>query len=141
MNFIRLLLLAGAMVVTFCSQAQVEITGKIVDEDNNPMPGVNVVVKGTNNGTVTDGDGAFKITVPSTDAILTVSFVGYTTVEVATGSQTQLLIQLGAGVTSIETPYYCCTDHKPGNGKGPHCDEDQKALTKKFGCKNFVEKQ
>ena len=53
------------------------ITGVVVDENGEPMPGVSVVIKGTTNGTVTDLDGKFTI-----GSILVFSFVGYQTMEV-----------------------------------------------------------
>ena len=57
------------------------ITGVVVDENGEPMPGVSVVIKGTTNGTVTDLDGKFTITAPI-GSILVFSFVGCQTMEV-----------------------------------------------------------
>lgn len=57
------------------------ITGKIIDSNGEAIIGASVVVKGTSNGTITDIDGNFTLTVP-VKAILTVSYVGYETVYV-----------------------------------------------------------
>lgn len=69
-------------------------------DDGSGLPGVNVLEKGTSNGTVTNADGSFTISVGS-DATLTFSFVGYTTQEVVVGSQTNLNVSLLSDVTSL----------------------------------------
>jgi len=68
------------------------VSGTVTSEDG-PLPGATVVVKGTTNGTTTDFDGNFTIAA-SADAILEVSFVGFTTQEVAVGGQDQITITL-----------------------------------------------
>ncbi len=68
------------------------VSGTVTSEDG-PLPGATVVVKGTANGTTTDFDGNFTIAA-SADAILEVSFVGFTTQEVAVGGQDQITITL-----------------------------------------------
>lgn len=59
----------------------ITVTGKIVDENGDALPGAAVYVKGTTQGTVTDIDGNFSLSVPA-DAVLACSFVGYNNVEV-----------------------------------------------------------
>lgn len=54
------------------------VKGTVIDEDNLPVIGANIMVKGTSLGTITDMDGNFTLTVPYEDAVLTVSFIGYT---------------------------------------------------------------
>ncbi len=71
-----------------------EVTGKVVDsEHQQPLPGVNVVIKGTTIGTVTATDGTFKITVHPND-ILVFSFVGYVTQEVKVGEKSIINVSL-----------------------------------------------
>ena len=98
-----LLLLMLLSIATTSAMAQSNVTGgaqrvtagKIISsEDNAPMPGVNVVVKGTNNGTVTDSDGSFRITTTSPDDVLIFSFVGYASQEVPAGDRTTLDVVL-----------------------------------------------
>jgi len=66
--------------------AQNAISGKVTDAQGVPLPGVSILVKGTSNGTTTDFDGNFTIDEVSQDAILVVSFVGYSIKEVPVSS-------------------------------------------------------
>lgn len=78
------------------------ISGRIVTrEDGSALPGVNVLVKGSTSGTVTDADGNWRITVPSGDATLVFSFIGYQTQEVAVGDRTVIDLQLDADVHQL----------------------------------------
>ncbi len=74
------------------AQAQAQVSGKVTSsEDNSPLPGVNVIVKGTAKGTTTDAAGSFTLNTNSTD-VLVFSFIGYKTVEVAVGTKTAINI-------------------------------------------------
>jgi TonB-linked SusC/RagA family outer membrane protein len=82
--------------------AQVTVTGTVIDaEDDAPMPGVNIVEKGTSNGTITNADGTYSITVAS-DAVLMFSFVGMVTQEVTVGVQTIIDVVLSSGTTALD---------------------------------------
>ncbi|MFN3379552.1 MAG: SusC/RagA family TonB-linked outer membrane protein [Runella zeae] len=70
------------------------VTGKVVDETNSPLPGVSIVLKGTQKGTVTDGNGQFKLDVPDANATLIFSFVGYQPQEIVVGNQTSINLTL-----------------------------------------------
>lgn len=79
-----------------------EVTGKVSSsEDGSPLPGVNVVLKGTTNGTVTDINGDFKLIVPSSGGSLIFSFIGLKTAEVAIGDQTTISISLSQDVAEL----------------------------------------
>jgi TonB-linked SusC/RagA family outer membrane protein len=79
------------------------ISGTITSsDDQSAMPGVNVVVKGTTIGTVTDANGNYTIDIPDDNAILVFSFIGYQTQEVTVGTQSVLNIALTADVTSLD---------------------------------------
>lgn len=62
-------------------QGSMEVTGIVVSETGEEMPGVSVIIKGTSTGTITNLDGKYRITVPSDNTILQFSFIGYKTVE------------------------------------------------------------
>ena len=72
----------------------VTVSGKVTDEKGEGLPGVSVVVKGTTQGTTTDGTGSFKINAPNTSATLVFSFVGYAKKEVPIGGQSTLNVTL-----------------------------------------------
>ncbi|MGV3599687.1 MAG: SusC/RagA family TonB-linked outer membrane protein [Dyadobacter fermentans] len=75
------------------SAQSVQITGKIKDA-NDVLPGVAIVEKGTNNGTVSDVDGTFKLDVSNANATLTISNVGYVTQEIALAGKTFIEVNL-----------------------------------------------
>jgi TonB-dependent SusC/RagA subfamily outer membrane receptor len=76
------------------------VSGMVTDENGSGMPGVNVIQKGTANGTATDGDGRYTISIPN-DAVLVFSFVGYTTTEISVGSRTSVDVQLAPDVQTL----------------------------------------
>ncbi len=78
----------------------VTVRGKITDDGGQALPGVNILEKGTTNGTVSDAEGSFTLTVASEESILVFSFIGTVTQEVTVGTQTDFAIQL---VTDAKT--------------------------------------
>ena len=80
--------------------ADVPVNGQVVDGTGSGIPGVTVLQKGTANGTQTDSEGRFTITVP-TEATLTFSFIGYATQEVAVGGRTLLNVTLAADTQTL----------------------------------------
>lgn len=79
----------------------VTITGNVIDQNQIPIIGGNIIEKGTNNGTVTDIDGNFTLTVPQ-GATLQVSYIGYITNEVQVGNQTTLQIVLREDMQALD---------------------------------------
>ncbi|HZY81267.1 MAG TPA: TonB-dependent receptor [Cyclobacteriaceae bacterium] len=78
------------------------VTGKVTSaEDGTAVPGVNVVVKGTTNGTTTDSDGNYRLSVPSNGGTLVFSFIGLTTEEMSIGDRTIVDISMRADVTQL----------------------------------------
>jgi iron complex outermembrane receptor protein len=84
-NFKNLLLVA-LFFVTATVLGQSEITGLVLDETNQPLPGASIVVKGTANGTSTDFDGKFTLKAVSDSGRIVVSFLGYKSKEVVFSS-------------------------------------------------------
>lgn len=72
----------------------ISLTGKVLDDTGIPMPGVNVLEKGTSNGTVTDSDGIYSLAVSSREAVVVFSFVGTITQEVVVGDRSTLDVTL-----------------------------------------------
>src|SRR5689334_20068231 len=83
-------------------QSEKKVTGHITSaDDKSSLPGVNVLVKGTLVGTVTDVDGNFSIDVPSQDVTLVFSYIGYATEEIVLGEKTVVDVALTADVQSL----------------------------------------
>ncbi|AKD56700.1 SusC/RagA family TonB-linked outer membrane protein [Spirosoma radiotolerans] len=72
------------------------LTGRVTDEKDEALPGVSVILKGSQRGTVTDADGRYKLDVPDNGSTLVFSFVGYLSQEVRIGNQTAVDISLKA---------------------------------------------
>ncbi len=70
-------------------------------DDGSPLPGVNVVLKGTTNGTVSDTNGAFKLNVPADGGTLVFSFIGMQTQEVAIGDRSIVDASMASDVTQL----------------------------------------
>jgi TonB-linked SusC/RagA family outer membrane protein len=88
------LLLAFLLPLGVLAQDAITITGKVTDsKDGSALPGVNVVLKGTMNGTTTDANGAFSLPVPA-NATVVFSFVGYQPHEVQVGNRNVIDVQL-----------------------------------------------
>ncbi|MCK5105274.1 MAG: carboxypeptidase-like regulatory domain-containing protein, partial [Cyclobacteriaceae bacterium] len=80
----------------------ITITGRATSsEDNSGLPGVNVIVKGTPKGTVTDVEGNYTLEVPDENSILVFSSVGYVTEEIAVGGRSVIDIVMVADVKSL----------------------------------------
>lgn len=88
-----LFLIIGVCSVLNVSAQQISISGNVVDESGISVIGASVLEKGTTNGTITDIDGNFSISV-SEKSTLVISFVGYTTQEVSVKANTPLKIVL-----------------------------------------------
>jgi TonB-dependent starch-binding outer membrane protein SusC len=73
--------------------AQTRITGLVKDEKGQPLPGVSVSLKGTTNGTVTNGAGAYSITAPP-DSVLLFSFLGYNTLQIPVNNRSIIDVAL-----------------------------------------------
>ena len=79
-----------------------EVSGTVIDsETQETLPGVNIRVKGTTTGTATDLDGSFILSVPSADAVLQFSFIGYRLKEVRVGNSTTLSVSLDPDLSSL----------------------------------------
>jgi len=96
------------MVLVFLASAtltlgQVTVSGRITDaDDGSGIPGANILEKGTLNGTVTDIDGNFALSVQGSSSVLVISFVGYETQEITVGSQSTINVQLAIDVGTLD---------------------------------------
>lgn len=81
---------------------QLQIEGVVNDGKGMPLPGANIIEKGTTNGVVTDFDGKFAIQVSDANAVLMVSYIGFTTAEVNVGGETLLSITLTESAANLD---------------------------------------
>src|SRR5690349_5574839 len=99
----KFLLFCTAFLLYWYSVAQDRtVTGRVTaTEDGSALPGVNVLVKGTTNGTMTDSDGKYSIVASSSNDALVYSFVGLKTQEVAIDGRSVIDISLALDVTQL----------------------------------------
>ncbi|MDH4058142.1 MAG: TonB-dependent receptor plug domain-containing protein, partial [Cyclobacteriaceae bacterium] len=99
----KFLLLCFLSAFALSSWAQERtITGKVTSaEDGSALPGVNVLLKGTSNGTVTNAEGSYSLTVPPGGGSLTFSFIGLQTAEVTIGDRSVVNVSLTLDITQL----------------------------------------
>lgn len=92
---------AGSSVLA-ANLADRAITGTVVDEQGAVLPGVSIVVKGSQRGTTTDKDGAYRLTIPDGGVTLTFSFVGYLPQDAVVNNQSVVNITLKTDTKSLD---------------------------------------
>ncbi|GAA4942210.1 TonB-dependent receptor [Algibacter agarivorans] len=88
--------------VAFTSAQNVDVSGNVQDNTGFPIPGVNVIVKNTSKGAVTDFDGNFTITAVEIGSTLSVSYLGYVTKEIVVADNSKLSIQLEEDLAQLD---------------------------------------
>ena len=101
----------------------VVVRGRVTSLNGESLPGVNVMIKGTNKGTVTDAEGNFQLTVPDAASTLSFSLIGFTTREVAPRDRTVLNVQLVEDVTSLSEVVVT------GYSRGVNANESSRTFT------------
>lgn len=97
------IILACLLVVPVVHAQTLSVKGRVTGvSDADPLPGVSVVIKGTQRGTTTNSDGAFQIDVPDQATVLVFSFVGYKSVEETVGTRTDIGVRLVPENKSLE---------------------------------------
>ncbi len=96
----KLLLLPILLVMGGSAYAQLTVSGTVSDSSG-PVPGVNIIVKGTSNGAQSDFDGNYTLNEVANDAILVFSYLGYATQEVSVGGQSTINVTLQEDIESL----------------------------------------
>ena len=91
--FLTLQLFAAGTYSQMAAQS-VSVSGTVVDNTNDQLPGVNVTVKGTTTGVTTDANGRYTLTVPGRDAVLVFSYVGFNSQEIRVGDRNVIDVTL-----------------------------------------------
>lgn len=81
---------------------QQAIEGTVTDEDGAPLPGASIVEKGTSNGTQSDFDGNFSLSLIGENATLVISYIGFSTKQVVVGEETSLTISLEEDTAGLD---------------------------------------
>ncbi|GLB48312.1 SusC/RagA family TonB-linked outer membrane protein [Neptunitalea sp. Y10] len=91
------------MVSAYGMQAQTTITGTIISgEDDSPLPGASVMIKGTSTGTSTDFDGNYSLSGVNQGDVLEFSYVGFITKEITVGTETVISVTLEVDATTLD---------------------------------------
>jgi Ca-activated chloride channel family protein len=98
----KLAIILGLAVLLTAFLSARTISGKVYDKQNNPLPGVNISIKGTNLGTTTDQKGCFSISIADNNAVLVFSFVGYIQKELKVGNSSPMNVLLLEDMVSLE---------------------------------------
>jgi len=89
-------------IVEIQQQVQKTVSGTIYDGTGNTLPGVNVLEKGTSNGTISDVDGKFELLLTTANPVLQFSYIGFSTTEMAIGNRTSLDVKMREDVTQMD---------------------------------------
>lgn len=87
---------------TFNKNIQSVVSGVVTSENGDPIPGVNIMIKGTKTGVSTDFDGNYTIDVANQNTTLVFSYIGFVTKEVVVGNQTTINVSLTEDVSELE---------------------------------------
>ena len=80
----------------------IQVSGNVLDASGIPLAGANILEKGTSNGSQTDFDGNFSLTVADGNAVLIVSYLGFTTKEILVNNQNQITIVLDEDTATLD---------------------------------------
>src|SRR5690606_14365473 len=79
----------------------IQVSGVVTNDQGEPLPGVNVLEKNTLNGTSTDANGEYSLTVKDENSVLVFSFIGYETQEVPLNGRSQINVELTEDIQSL----------------------------------------
>jgi TonB-dependent SusC/RagA subfamily outer membrane receptor len=78
------------------------ISGTVFDENKEGLPGVNIILKGTTNGTISDYNGSYTVNMPEAGAVLVMSAIGYSTKEITIGARAIIDVTMTVNVEELE---------------------------------------
>lgn len=103
-KWFRLLFLVSLAALLFMNHANAQtiiVTGQITDQTGQPLPGVNIAVKGSLSGTTTVADGRYTLIGTPPNSVLSFSFIGFKTQEIPVNGQKQIDVQLQEDITAL----------------------------------------
>src|SRR5690554_1266313 len=102
LEFLTLCCLGASAEIAAQSVQDIQVTGSVTDTKGNALPGVSILIKGTNQGTVTGLEGEFLLTVESGDAILVFNYIGFIPQEVQVGNREEIEVELIESVSDLD---------------------------------------
>ena len=90
------------LLSAFALNAQIKVSGTVIEADDEPLIGVTIIEKGGTSGTATDLDGKYELTVKDADAILVFSYTGFSTKEMPVNGQTLIDVNLEEDVANLD---------------------------------------
>lgn len=81
------------LISTSISAQDINVNGRVIDENGDPIIGANVLIKGTSIGTITNIDGDFTIEAPNKDAIIRIGYIGYEEIEIKAGQNLTIVMK------------------------------------------------
>lgn len=100
-NLFQLVCILLVLQTHFTFAQSKQVSGSVKDAGGSGLPGVSVTVKGTNQGSVSDADGSYKINVPNDKAVLVFSYIGFITQEITIGNKTRIDVSLAEDATNL----------------------------------------
>jgi Ca-activated chloride channel family protein len=98
----KAIVIMSLVLAVFAGTMARTITGKVTDENNAPLPGVNVIIKGSKQGAVTGLNGEYSINLPDSNAVLVFNYVGYMAEEVKVRKSDIINVVMTPDVTALE---------------------------------------
>lgn len=98
---VRSVVTAMLLLCTLTGWAQSKISGRVIDDQGQPLPGVSVVVKNTTTGSVTDVEGRYTLNAPDKATALVFSFIGYLSQEIPLNGKSTIDVTLSTDVKSL----------------------------------------
>ena len=98
----RKIILAPDYLTEISQQGQVKVSGTVSDKNGNPMPGVNIMVEGTNVGSISDVNGKYSIEVQNANNVLVFSFIGFVSQKVTVGNNAVINISMSEGFSALD---------------------------------------
>lgn len=100
--WLRVSLVIGVLAISTALTAQAQsVSGTILDESGQPVPGVSILEKGTTNGTSSDNDGKYSLNTTTPNPVLVFSFIGYKTQEIPVSNRSSVSVNLEPDVTAL----------------------------------------
>ena len=94
-------LLIFSFVISFAFGQGKTVKGKVTSATEGPLPGVNIVLQGTTQGTMTDAGGNYTISVPNAQSVLVFSFISYTPQSITVGNQSTIDVVLAPAMSAL----------------------------------------